>query len=89
MDQKIPNCILNIKMEEIIYWQIPKFYSKPECKKIIKLGLSQESSEAKVGEVDETGINKNRLAIRTIKAKKNTTKIFLLEAPIYFFLFVK
>ena len=35
--------------EDIIYWQIPKFYTKPECKRIIKLGLSQESGEAEVG----------------------------------------
>ena len=35
--------------EDILYWQIPKFYTKPECKRIIKLGLSQESGEAKVG----------------------------------------
>jgi PKHD-type hydroxylase len=45
--------------EEIIYWTIPEFYSKPECKKIIELGLSQESGEAKVGTSDETGVNHN------------------------------
>ena len=45
--------------EEIIYWTIPEFYSEPECKKIIELGLSQESGEAKVGTSDETGVNHN------------------------------
>ena len=48
--------IFNIKMkkqpEDIIYWQIPKFYSKPECKRIIDLGLSKETGEAKVGEFE-------------------------------------
>ena len=44
---------------EFIYWQLPKFYSKPECKKIIKLGLSQESGEARVGAIDTARVDKD------------------------------